>query len=96
MSSIIVVVDTPYYAMTDRNGRFSISRVPPGRYLLSAWHERHTLEKASEYPRGVTVTQENSVLPVIRFTESAQPKTQHPNKYGHEYHAPNPPGPLYK
>jgi hypothetical protein len=30
-------VDTPYYATTDRTGRFSIPEVPAGRYIYHAW-----------------------------------------------------------
>lgn len=39
MSAYIMVVDTPYYAVTDRQGRFHIANVPPGNYILHAWHE---------------------------------------------------------
>jgi hypothetical protein len=35
----IVVVDTPYYALTDAEGRFSIRDVAPGTYMLRAFHE---------------------------------------------------------
>lgn len=39
MSAYIMVVDTPYYAITDRQGRFAIRDVAPGAYTLRAWHE---------------------------------------------------------
>lgn len=39
MSAYIYVVDTPYYAMTDRSGKFRIAGVAPGTYTLKAWHE---------------------------------------------------------
>ncbi len=40
MSAFVVVLDTPYYATTDKFGRFSIKGVAPGKYVLRAWHEK--------------------------------------------------------
>ena len=37
MAAYIVAVDTPYYATTDRAGRFTIAEVPAGRYTYHAW-----------------------------------------------------------
>ena len=39
MCAYILVVDTPYRAVADRNGQFSIPDVKPGRYTLKVWHE---------------------------------------------------------
>lgn len=39
MSAVIVVVAHPYYALTDENGTFVLSDIPPGRYALTVWHE---------------------------------------------------------
>lgn len=39
MSAFIVVVETPYFAVTDQNGNYEISHVPPGKYKLAVWHE---------------------------------------------------------
>ena len=36
----IAVFDHPYFAETDRAGRFALAEVPPGRYRLVVWHER--------------------------------------------------------
>jgi hypothetical protein len=36
----IVVFDHPYFTTTDANGSFTIDSVPPGRYQITAWHER--------------------------------------------------------
>ncbi|MFQ5830067.1 MAG: carboxypeptidase regulatory-like domain-containing protein [Candidatus Methylomirabilia bacterium] len=39
MHAVIVVMGHPYYAVTDENGAFTLSGVPPGRYTLTFWHE---------------------------------------------------------
>ncbi len=39
MSAIILVLPTPYYAMTDETGRFVLPGLPPGTYSLACWHE---------------------------------------------------------
>jgi plastocyanin len=40
MLAYVVVLETPYSAVTDENGRFEVKGVPPGKYLLWAWHEK--------------------------------------------------------
>jgi plastocyanin len=39
MSAYVVVAETPYFAVTNAAGEFAISGVPPGSYVLKAWHE---------------------------------------------------------
>jgi plastocyanin len=39
MSGYIVVVSTPYFAMTDKEGNYTINNVSPGRYALKTWSE---------------------------------------------------------
>ena len=33
-----MIVDNPYYAVTDEEGNFSIKDIPPGTYKVIAWH----------------------------------------------------------
>lgn len=40
MAGWIVVQDHPYYAVTDENGAFSLTDVPPGEYEIKVWHEK--------------------------------------------------------
>ncbi|MBI3393196.1 MAG: hypothetical protein HY039_08410 [Nitrospirae bacterium] len=35
----LLVFDHPYAAVTDREGKFSLPDVPPGKYTLKWWHE---------------------------------------------------------
>jgi plastocyanin len=39
MSGWVVVKDHPYYTVTDANGAFKLTEVPPGDYELRFWHE---------------------------------------------------------
>lgn len=39
MSAYILVVPTPFYAMTDDSGAYSLANLPDGLYRVSAWHE---------------------------------------------------------
>ena len=40
MLAYVVVLETPHFAVTDATGGFEIRGVPPGEYLLWAWHEK--------------------------------------------------------
>jgi len=33
-----IIIENPYYAITDEEGNFSIKDVPPGTYKVTAWH----------------------------------------------------------
>ncbi len=39
MSGYVVVVPTPYFAITDKEGHYEIKGVPPGKYTLKTWSE---------------------------------------------------------
>jgi plastocyanin len=41
MSAHIFVTETPYFAVTDANGSFTIKNVPAGQYVVRVWHERY-------------------------------------------------------
>lgn len=39
MSGYVIVVSTPYFAVTDKEGNYDIKNVPPGEYVLKTWSE---------------------------------------------------------
>jgi heme/copper-type cytochrome/quinol oxidase subunit 2 len=56
MSGYVVVVPTPYFAVTDKEGRFVIKDVPPGKYTLKTWSEEgKPVTQAVEVPTAATV-----------------------------------------
>ncbi len=40
MNAFVGVMDHPYFATTDADGRFSIQGLPAGTYEVEAWHEK--------------------------------------------------------
>src|SRR6266849_927595 len=70
MSAMIVVLATPYFAITRRDGSFEIPNVAPGEYDLSVLHERATETALETLGRKVTVTQEALALPPIVISEA--------------------------
>jgi len=40
MAGFVIVLQNPYYALTDKSGNFEIKGVPPGTYKLKVWHEK--------------------------------------------------------
>ena len=59
MSGVILVVPTPYYAMTDESGQFTLTDLAEGTYALASWHEdsRTKIKKTiQQVPVGETAT----------------------------------------
>ncbi len=56
MRGLILVLNTPYFVMTDTNGHFRLGGLPAGRYTLKAWIDsRTTREKPVELKSGQTL-----------------------------------------
>src|SRR5262249_36001421 len=63
MVAWVRVVASPYLALTDAEGRFSLGGVPPGKYRVVVWHEAVGNLAAEAGPSAVTVAPAlNSVL----------------------------------
>jgi plastocyanin len=57
MRGLILVLDTPHFALSDAEGRFRLSGLPAGRYKLKAWlSSRATLERPVELTGGSTLS----------------------------------------
>jgi plastocyanin len=47
MNAYVGVLDHPYYAVSDANGKFELKTLPPGTYTIEAWHEKLGTQTAS-------------------------------------------------
>jgi plastocyanin len=80
MSAFVVVRDNPFWAQASKDGRFSIAGVPPGTWVVKAWHAR-----AREVSKNVTVTAEGAVDLGLTLDASRYRRVRHKNKHGKKY-----------
>ena len=85
MSAVVVVVDTPYFAMSDRAGHLTIPEVPDGRYQMHVWFERSLPENLKTLSRVVTISEKTRSLGAIRVVDNPNFTLAHKNKYGEDY-----------
>lgn len=95
MSAIIVVLDTPWFAVVDVPGEFRIPDVPPGRYRLGVWTERVAPESLDAASRELTVGGGATVVDPIALEAAGDVVEVHTNKYGREYDPPVFASPIY-
>lgn len=88
MSAVVVAVDTPYYAVTDKTGAVSILNVPDGKYELHVWYERSLPKELKSLTRSVQVSPSSRELGTIVIPEDSAFSTAHKNKYGQDYAPP--------
>jgi hypothetical protein len=93
MSAVVVSVDTPYFALSDRNGNLTIRNVPDGRYQMHVWYERSAPEQLQELTRVVIISDTSRNLGVLHLVEMPNFTLAHKNKYGLDYVPP--PNPDY-
>jgi plastocyanin len=95
MSGAVVAVDTPYFGMSDRDGRVIIQNVPDGRYQLNVWYERSLPEDLKTAGRTVTISDATRTLEPVRVLENPNFTLEHKNKYGQDYIPPASTTPAY-
>jgi len=66
MDGYFVVMKTSHFAVTDEDGRFSLPDLPPGHYVVTAWHEAYGTQS-----KEITVSGGESLS--LDFTFTAKP-----------------------
>jgi hypothetical protein len=85
MSAVIAVLDTPYFAVSNKAGTFEIEGVPPGEYQFHIFHEGAAAETLDALTRKITVETASLELPRISINESGYLQAPHKNKFGKDY-----------
>lgn len=89
MSAVVVALETPYFAVTDKSGAFSIANVPAGNYQFNIWHERARPETLTALKRNLQLASPQLDLGTIRVSEEGYMPRPHFNKHGQEYDSPH-------
>jgi hypothetical protein len=92
MESWGLAVENPYYAVTDKDGRFSISDIPPGTYKVMVWHPyiggakehtvtihakgRTTLDLSVPAPTGRLYANQMVENPYVRYNITEETQSQ--------------------
>ena len=87
MSAVVIALKTPYFAVSDANGKITITNVPAGRYSAQLWAEGVSAENLKALSRDITISGTEQSLGVFRVVEDSLTSV-HKNKYGREYDAP--------
>lgn len=85
MSAVIIALATPYYAIADRNGTFSLNSVPPGDYMLHIWIEGVPQSQLERLSRPVQLPAHAIDLGVIQAPIPPAAGLKHDNMYGNAY-----------
>jgi plastocyanin len=96
MSAVVMVMETPYYGVSDRSGRVQIPEVPPGRYRVHVWYERSLPGTLRNLAREIAISESSSSLGTLRLQGTEELPLAHKNKYGQDYETPAPESPGYE
>jgi plastocyanin len=80
MSAFVVVRDNPFWAQVGADGRFSIEGVPPGSWVVKAWHAR-----AGEISQPIQVSDTAAADLALTLDASNYKQVKHRNKFGKRY-----------
>lgn len=81
MTGYVVVLATPFYAQAGEDGRFAVTGVPAGNYVLHVWHDR----AAEGATKPLAVSAAGVTLGTMQLDARGYRYVQHKNKFGQEY-----------
>lgn len=85
MTGVVLAVESELFALTDKNGHYTLAGTAPGKYVLHVWYENAAPELLEASARAVNIEAQTRTLPAISIAVTAQSSTEHKNKYGQDY-----------
>jgi plastocyanin len=85
MTGVVLAIDSDLFTLSDKNGRYTISGVAPGHYVLHVWYENATAESLQALQRQVSIQNPGQTLPAILVKATKPAPANHKNKYGQDY-----------
>jgi plastocyanin len=85
MTGVVLAVESSFFGISDKTGRYAIADVPPGNYAIHVWYENATPEALKGLQKAVVVEGENRTLSTISVPVVKQVQRNHKNKYGQDY-----------
>ncbi len=94
MSAVVVVLASPYFAIPNKQGDFTITGVPPGHYMLHVWNEHALPATLQALSHEVQISDASRSVGAIHVPVTIA-SVPHKNKYGRDYEPPSPNNPVY-
>ena len=80
MTAFVIAVGTPYFAQADKDGKFTVDKVPAGKYMIHVWHDR-----GGEQTSDLTVPQTGLSGLKYQLDATGFKLVAHKNKFGKDY-----------
>ena len=85
MTGVVLAIDSEMFGITDKDGRYSIAGVTPGKYILHVWYENAMAESLPALQRQIIIENDSQALPAISVRATKRTLAEHKNKYGQDY-----------
>ncbi|HEX3866083.1 MAG TPA: plastocyanin/azurin family copper-binding protein [Gemmatimonadaceae bacterium] len=80
MTAFVIAVKTPYFTQTGADGRFTVDRIPAGKYTIHVWHDR-----GGEQTADLVVPATGLAGLKYELDARGYKYVQHKNKFGKDY-----------
>ena len=85
MEGFVIVLQTPFYGLSDEKGDIQIKNVPQGSYRFRVWHEMAKSETLENLSKQIMVGNSGANLGAIKIDEGDFVPLPHKDKEGGDY-----------